>query len=70
MALTGIDGLQGFLLYVPLMADADASINLVEQSRTQIGELAGGDERFGTQAVVVEELSQVQTLRGEGDSTV
>lgn len=46
------------------MADADAAINLVEQSRTQIGELAGRDERFGTQAVVGEELSQVQTLKG------
>lgn len=68
MALTGADGLQGFLLHIHLvvMADADATIYLVEQGRTQVGELAGGDERFGTQAVVGEQLSQVQTLEGDG----
>lgn len=52
------------------MADADTAIYLVEQGRTQVGELAGGDEWFGTQAVVGEELSQVQTLEGEGDDAV
>lgn len=48
------------------MADADTTIYLVEQGGTQIGELAGGDGRFRIQAVVAEELSQVQTLEGEG----
>lgn len=52
------------------MADADATIYLVEQGGTQVGELAGGDERVGGQAVVSEELSQVQTLEGEGDRAV
>lgn len=71
LLLTGTDGLQGLLLNIHLvvMADADATIYLVEQGRTQVGELAGGDERIGTQAVVGEELGQVQTLEGERDST-
>lgn len=50
------------------MADADATVDLVEQGGTQIGELAGGDEGVRTQAVVVEELSDVQTLESEGES--
>ena len=52
------------------MADADTTIYLVEQGRTQVGELAGGDGWFRTQTIVVEELSQIQTLEGERDGTV
>lgn len=46
MALTGTDGLQGFLLDIHLvvMADADAAIYLVEQGRTKVGELSRRDE--------------------------
>lgn len=59
------------LLYIHLvvMADADTAIYLVEQSRTQVGELAGGDGQLRIQAVVGEELSQVQTLEGGGHGT-
>lgn len=66
-ALTRTEGLQGFLSHVHLVevADADATVYLVEQGGTQVGELAGRDERIRTQAVVGEELSQVQTLEGE-----
>lgn len=71
-ALTRTDRLQDFLLHIHLvvMADADTAIYLVEQGRTEVGELTGGDERFGIQTVVGEELSQVQTLEGEGQGTV
>lgn len=71
MALTGTHRLQGFLLHIHLvvMADADTTIYLVEQGRTQVCELAGGDERVGIQAVVGEELSEVQTLEGGGDGS-
>ncbi len=71
LALTRTDWFQGFLLHIHLvvMTDTDAAIYLVEQGRTQVGELAGGDERIGTQAIVGEELGQVQTLEGEGDGT-
>lgn len=67
LTLTGTDWLQGLLLHIHLviMADAHTAVYLVEQGRTQVGELAGGDERVGTQAIVGEELSQVQTLEGE-----
>lgn len=44
------------------MADADTTIYLVEQGRTQVGELVGGYERIRIEAVVREELGQVQTL--------
>lgn len=47
------------------MAYADTTIYLVEQSRTQVDKLAGGDRSIGIQAVVAEELSQVQTLEGD-----
>lgn len=65
-ALTGTDRLYTLLL---VMADADTAIYLVEQGRTQIGELAGGDGRVRIQAVVGEELSQVQTLEGDAHGT-
>lgn len=70
-ALTGTDRLQGFLLYIHLvvMADADTAIYLVEQGRTQVGELGGGNERFRIQAIVGEELSQIQALDGEEHKT-
>lgn len=72
MALTKVDRLQGFLLHIHLvvMADTDATIYLVEQGRAQIGELAGGDEWFSIQAIVGEELGDVQTLRGEREQTL
>lgn len=47
------------------MAYADTTIYLVEQGRTQVDKLAGGDRSIGIQAVVAEELSQVQTLEGD-----
>lgn len=47
------------------MADADTTIYLVEQGRTQVGELVGGYERIRTETVVREELGQVQTLERE-----
>lgn len=47
------------------MADADTTIYLVEQGRTQVGELDGGYDRIRIEAVVKEELGQVQTLEGE-----
>lgn len=61
-----LTGRKDFLLLSHLveMADADAAVYLVEQGGTQVGELAGGDERVGVEAVVGEELSQVQTLEG------
>ena len=67
-ALTRTHGLHGLLLHLHLMvmADADSTVYLVEQSRTQIGELAAGDECFGIQAIVGEELSEVQTLEVQG----
>lgn len=46
------------------MADADAAVDLVEQGRTQEGELCLGDVRVRVEAVVCEELGEVQTLRG------
>lgn len=67
-ALTGADRLQVFLLHMlhlVVMADADTTIYLVEQGRTQVGELVGGYERIRIEAVVREELGQVQTLEGE-----
>lgn len=42
-----------------VVADADAAVNLVEQRRAQVGELVGGDEGVGPDAVVSEELRQV-----------
>lgn len=45
-----------------VVPDADAAVNLVEQSWTQVGKLARGDRRIGVQAIIVEQLSQVQTL--------
>lgn len=67
MALTRTDRRQSFLLHIHLvvMAYADTTIYLVEQSRTQVDKLAGGDRSIGIQAVVAEELSQVQTLEGD-----
>lgn len=47
------------------MADADTAIYLVEQGRTQVGELGGGNGRFRIQAVVGEELGQIQALDEE-----
>lgn len=46
------------------MQDTNTAIDLVEQSRAQIGKLAGGDWRIGIQAIIMKELSQVQTLEG------
>lgn len=45
-----------------VVPDANAAIDLVEQSRAQIGKLAGGDRRIRIQAIIMKELSQVQTL--------
>lgn len=48
-----------------IVVDADAAVNLVEQGRAQVGELAGRDVGVWTQAIVVEELGQIQTLEME-----
>lgn len=66
-ALTRTDIVQGFLFHVLLvvMADAQPAVDLVQQGRAQVGELARRDERIGAQPVVVEELGQVQTLGEE-----
>lgn len=48
-----------------VVPDANTAIDLVEQSRAQIGELAGVDGRIGIQAIIMKELSQVQTLEGK-----
>lgn len=47
------------------MLDANTAIDLVEQSRAQVGKLARGDRRIGIQAIIMKELSQVQTLEGK-----
>lgn len=62
--LTGVGWLQGGLpqVHLVIVADADAAVNLVEQGRAQVGELAGRDAGVWTQAIVVEELGQIQTL--------
>lgn len=54
--LTSTDGLQDFLRHLHLMVvpDADAAVDLVEQSWAQVGKLAGGDRRMGVQAIIVE----------------
>lgn len=69
-ALTRTGRLKGFLLHIHLlvMEDADPPVYLVEQGGTQIRKLAGGDERVGIEAVVGEELSEVQTLEWEGEN--
>lgn len=41
------------------MADAEATVYLIEEGRTQVGELCWGDERVGTQAVVVQQLGEI-----------
>lgn len=66
VALTETLRLNGFLLYIHLvvMADADAAVYLVEQGGAQVGELGGGNERVRVQAIVGEELSQIQALDG------
>lgn len=68
--LTRTGRLKGFLLHIHLlvMEDADPPVYLVEQGGTQIRKLAGGDERVGIEAVVGEELSEVQTLQWEGEN--
>lgn len=45
------------------MKDAEATIYLIEQSGTQVGELSRRDERVRAQTVVLQQLGQVQTLR-------
>lgn len=69
-ALTRTGRLKGFLLHIHLlvMEDADPPVYLVEQGGTQIRKLVGGDERVGIEAVVGEELSEVQTLEWEGEN--
>lgn len=41
-------------IFLMVVLDADAAVNLVEQSWTQVGKLAGGDQRIGIQAIIVE----------------
>lgn len=58
--------LQGFLFpSLMVVPDTNTAINLVEQSRAQIGKLAGGDQRIGIQAIIMKEPGQVQTLEGK-----
>ncbi len=52
------------------MADAETAIYLVKQGGTQVGELARGDGSVWIQAIVGEELSHIQTLRGERAGSV
>lgn len=44
------------------MANAYTAVYLVEQGWAQVGELTLGDDRFGGQAIVGEQLGQVQAL--------
>lgn len=53
-------------LHLVVVPDTDTAVNLVEQCRAQVGELGGGDEHVRAQAVVVQELCEVETLRGSG----
>lgn len=69
IALTGTDRLLWPYIHLVVMADADTAIYLVEQGRTQVGELGGGNEWFWIQAIVGEELSQIQALDGEEHKT-
>lgn len=50
------------LLIFCVVSYAEAAVDLVEQCGAQVGELLRGDGGLGVDAIVQQELGQVQTL--------